>query len=55
MSRFYLRPVGISDFEEMIWLRPGEAVNVKAALALGLIAQEKLLEIRRREERGAAA
>jgi hypothetical protein len=55
MSRLYFRPIGTDDNEEMIWLRPGESVNVKAALALGLITHDKLLEIKHQEERKEAA
>jgi hypothetical protein len=50
MTRLYLRPIG-GTTEEMIWLTPSYAVNVKAALALGLVSKDEILEIKRQEDR----
>jgi hypothetical protein len=54
MSRIYFRSVG-NETEEMVQITSFEAVNVKAALALGLISRDELLNIRRQDERKEAA
>jgi hypothetical protein len=53
MSRIYLRSFG-NETEEMVQITSFEAVNVKAALALGLISKDELLNIQQDEQKEAA-
>jgi hypothetical protein len=54
MNRLYIRRLNNVD-EEMVWITPSEAVNVKAAVALGLISKNEILALERGQDYREAA